>query len=309
MPRFLLGSAIVSLIAVTSVAQPVAPQPPVIDMHVHSDATSSPQAAVAQMNSLNIRYVFLSSSAADLRLWADAGNPSRYLPAFQFPCPAGVNPITGRSCFDSPTEFPDIAWVRDELRAGRIWAFGELVPEYLGMVPNDPRLDAYWQLAEEFDLPVAIHMGIGPPGAAYDKASGPSKSPNFRITAGDPRLLEDVLLKHKRLRLYVMHAGFPYFESMLALLYLHPNVYVDVGALHATFAVPREAYYRYLRGLVENGFGKRIMFGSDLVFANQALPAINAILAADFLNSEQKADILCRNAQRFLRLAESICAN
>jgi Amidohydrolase len=308
MRHLLLVPIIASLIAATAAAQPGTPRPPVIDMHVHGDATS-PLASAAQMNALNIRYLFLSSSAADLRLWADAGNPSRYLPALQFPCPGGVNPITGRACFNTTTEFPDVAWVRDELRAGRIRAFGELVPEYLGMAPNDPRLDAYWQLAEEFDLPVAIHMGIGPPGAAYDKESSPSKSPNFRIAAGDPRLLEDVLLKHKRLRLYVMHAGFPYLESMLALLYLHPNVYVDVGALQATFVVPREAYYRYLRGLMENGFAKRIMFGSDLVFANQAPLGINAILAADFLNSEQKADILCRNAQRFLGLSASVCSD
>jgi Amidohydrolase len=306
--RLLLGPVTASLIAATATAQHGTPQPPVIDMHVHSDATS-PQTAAALMDSLNIRYLFLSSSAADLRLWAEAGNPSRYLPALQFPCPSGVNPITGRACFDSATELPDVAWVRDELRAGRIRGFGEVLPEYLGMTPNNPRLEPYWQLAEEFDIPVAIHMGIGPPGAAYDKQSGPSKSPNFRIAAGDPRLLEDVLLNHKRLRLYVMHAGFPYLESMLALLYVHPNVHVDVGALQAPFVVPREAYYRYLRGLVENGFAKRIMFGSDLIFAKQAAPGINAILAADFLNTQQKADILCRNAQRFLRLSESICSD
>jgi len=131
-------------------------------------------------------------------------------------------------------------------------------------------------------MPVAIHMGIGPPGAAYDKQSSPSKSPSFRIVAGDPRLLEDVLLKHKLLRLYVMHAGFPYLESMLALLYVHANVYVDVGALHATFAVAREAYCRYLGGLVENGFAERIMFGSDLIFAKSHRVST---LAADFLNT------------------------
>jgi hypothetical protein len=44
-------------------------------------------------------------------------------------------------------------------------------------------------------------------------------------------------------------------------------------------------------------------------FENHAAPGINAILAADFLNTQQKADILCRNAQRFLRLSESICSD
>lgn len=125
------------------------------------------------------------------------------------------------------------------------------------------------------------------------------------MTAGDPLLLEDVLLRHKRLRLIVMHAGWPRLESMVALLYAHPNVYVDVGALQAEYMVPRVSYYRHLRGLVEAGFAKRIVFGSD--FPNQVGPGIDAILAADFLSTEQKTDILCTNAARFLRLEESVC--
>ena len=176
------------------------------------------------------------------------------------------------------------------------------------MSPGDPRLEPYWQLAEEFDIPVGIHMGPGPPGAAYDSSPSPFKSPNFRMAASDPLLLEDVLLKHKRLRLFVMHAGWPRLGSMLALLYAHPNVYVDIAVLQVPLAVPRDGYYRYLRGLVENGFAKRIMFGSDLTSTTQAGPGINAILAADFLSGDQKADILCKNAARFLRLSAPICA-
>ena len=49
--------------------------------------------------------------------------------------------------------------MRGELRAGRIKALGEVSPQYVGMTPADPRLEPYWQLAEEFDLPVGIHMG------------------------------------------------------------------------------------------------------------------------------------------------------
>jgi hypothetical protein len=56
---------------------------------------------------------------------------------------------------------------------------------------------------------------------------------------------------------------------------------------------------------VENGFAKRIMFGSD--FADQVDSGIDAILAADFLSAEQKSDVLCNNAMRFLRLNEAVC--
>lgn len=83
-------------------------------------------------------------------------------------------------------------------------------------------------------------------------------------------------------------------------------MYVDIAALSAEYMIPRPGYYRHLRGLVEAGFAKRIMFGSD--FPNQFNPGIDAILAADFLSAEQKAGILCNNAARFLRLDASTCS-
>ncbi|MBA3639617.1 MAG: amidohydrolase family protein [Acidobacteria bacterium] len=276
-----------------------------IDVHVHSTNTS-PQDALARMKSLNIRFLVVSSLAGDLPSWAAALNSTQFLPALVLPCAAGRAPITGRPCFDSPIEFPDVTWLTGEVKAGRIKVLGEVQPQYLGLSPGDPRMEPYWQLAAELDIPVGIHMGAGPPGIAYDSSPIPVKSPLFRMTMSDPLLLEDVLLRHQRLRVFVMHAGWPQLERMIALLYAHPNVYVDVAALQTPALVPRSAYYRHLRGLVEAGFGKRIMFGSD--FPNQAAAGIDAIIAADFLSQEQKSDILCNNAARFLRLDPSVCA-
>ena len=133
----------------------------------------------------------------------------------------------------------------------------------------------------------------------------PFKSPAYRMAMGDPLLLEDVLLRHKRLRPSVMHAGWPQLEPMIALLYAHPNVYVDTAGLQSQALVPRAGYYRHLRGLVEAGFAKRIMFGSD--FPDQVSAGIDAILAADFLSADQQSDLLCNNAARFLRLNPSPC--
>lgn len=278
-------------------AQQVSSYPPVIDMHVHSTNTSP--AAVAQ---LNLRYIFLSALASDLPIWAKAYH-KEFVPGIVFPCDAGRAPITGRPCFETPSEFPDTAWLRARLQSGEIKAFGEISPQYEGISPQDSRFEPYWKLAEEFDIPVGIHMGPGPPGIAYDSSPVPFKAPAYRMALGDPLLLEEVLLKHKRLRLFVMHAGWPRLESMIALLHAHPSVYVDVAALTV---LPRANYYSYLRTLVEAGFASRIMFGSD--FPNQLKPGIDAVLDATFLSTEQKADILCNNAARFLRLPATICA-
>lgn len=278
-------------------------RPPVIDMHAHIDVKTGP----ATMDRLNVRFWFLAVHPAALRDWTKLdAMANRYLPGLNFPCPGGRELYFGRfTCFETGTEFPDIAWLRGEVQAGRIKAFGEMPPQFLGLAPNDSRLEPYWALAEEFDIPVAIHLGPGPPGVAYVKSPTPRSHPDFRMANGDPLLLEEVLLRHQRLRLSVMHAGWPRLESTLALLHAHPNVYVDTGGLHSDRILPRAAYYRYLKSLVEGGFGKRIMFGSD--FPDQIEMGIDAIVAADFLSAEQKADILCSNAARFLRFDANIC--
>ena len=114
-------------------------------------------------------------------------------------------------------------------------------------------------------------------------------------------LLEDVLVKHPKLRINVMHAGYPMLNDTLALLYAHPQVYVDTGVI--VYTQPRPAFYRYLQALVDAGFGKRILFGSDqMVWPETIERAIAVIDEAPFLSPEQKRDIFYNNAARFLRL-------
>lgn len=69
---------------------------------------------------------------------------------------------------------------------------------------------------------------------------------------------------------------------------------------------PRKGFHAYLRRLVEAGYGKRVMFGSDQMVWPEAIGmAVEAIEAADFLTREQKADIFYNNAARFLRLPDA----
>jgi predicted TIM-barrel fold metal-dependent hydrolase len=150
-------------------------------------------------------------------------------------------------------------------------------------------------LAEQLDLPVGVHVGPGPPGAPY------LGTPGYRMRLSDPLLLEDVLVRRPTLRLYVMHAGWPMGDNMVALLYAHPQVYVDVGVI--SWTQPVKEFHRYLRRLVEAGYGERVMFGSDQMSYPDALRiAIENVESADFLTPAQKRDIFYNNAARFLRL-------
>lgn len=292
--------AVVALLAAhPGAAQSVPPRPPVIDVHSHPTL-----AQAARPDSLNVRYRLVTILPVELEKW-QALDRTRLISGIGFPCDHGRAAMFGLPCLPNGADLPDTSWVRAQIKAGKVQAFAEIVSQYIGMSPADPRLDPYWSIAEELDIPVGIHMGFGPPNAAYESSPTPVKTPEYRAAYGNPMLLEDVLLRHRKLRLDVMHAGWPMLEPMIALLYAHPNVYVDVGGLQSTL-VPRASYYRHLRGLVEAGFGKRIMFGSDYPVGGVG-KGIDAILAADFLTAEQKADILCGNAQRFFRLPESAC--
>jgi hypothetical protein len=291
-------------ITVVLAAAPCRAQLPVIDMHVHG--TNTPPAAIATRLAENkLRYVFLAGLASDIEKWNQTIDPSRLITGLTFPCPAGRHTHTGRDCFPGKRDFPDLLWLREQVQSKRIRAFGEISLQYMGIRPDDARMEPYWKMAEEFDLPVGIHMSSGPPGIAFEAKLTALTAPEYRMSMGDPLLLEEVLLRHKNLRLFVMHAGWPRLESTIALLSMYPNVYVDIAALSAPMVVPRVSYLKYLRELVENGFGKRIMFGTD--FPSEVERGVAIIVQAEFLNQEQKSDILCGNAARFLKLDASIC--
>jgi predicted TIM-barrel fold metal-dependent hydrolase len=192
-------------------------------------------------------------------------------------------------------ETPEV--VRRMVEAGDLAVLGELTNQYAGIEPSDPRLEPFLSLAEELDIPVGIHIGAGPPGAPY------LGSDEYRARLHSPLTVEDALLRHPNLRVYVMHAGWPMLDDMLAVLWAHPQVHVGLGVI--VYALPRAEFYRYLRTLVEAGFGSRIMFGSDqMVWPETLERAIDVIEEAPFLTEEQKRDILYNNAARFLRLDE-----
>ena len=174
---------------------------------------------------------------------------------------------------------------------------GEVMTQYEGIPADDPRLEPYWALAEELEIPVGIHLGAGGPGDPY------FGSPGYRARNSSALRMEEVLVRHPRLRVYLMHAGYPLLEDLRALLFSHPQVYVDISMI--IYAEPRPAFYRYLQGIVEAGYGDRVMFGSDqMLWPGIIEPAIAVIEDAPFLSESQKRDILYNNAARFLRLSE-----
>lgn len=230
---------------------------------------------------LNV-YGVVSGSVERVAAWRTAA-PERLIPGLLFNV-IGDSAIT-----------PDS--LRRLVETGAVAVLGEVTNQYAGVAPDDPVMEPYWRLAEELDIPVGIHIGTGPPGAIYLGFSG------YRGRLHSALTMEEVLVRHPRLRVYLMHAGYPLIDDLLTVLYAHPQVYVDVGVI--VYTRPRESFYRFLGRIVEEGFGKRVMFGSDqMVWPETIERAVAVIQDAPFLSEEQRRDILYHNAARFLRLSD-----
>ena len=226
-------------------------------------------------------YGITSGSAERVAKWRGE-NPSRIYPALQI--------STG------PND-PSPEALRAMHERGELMVLGEITTQYRGIYPDDSRLEPYFAVAEELDIPVGIHVGTGPPGVIYLGA------PNYRAKMHSALTLEEVLAKHPKLRLYIMHGGYPMLDDLLTVLYAHPQAYIDIGVI--VFTQPREAFYRWLKAIVDAGFGNRIMFGSDqMVWPGIIERSIAVIEEAPFLSEAQKRDIFYNNAARFLRLSD-----
>jgi len=281
---------------------------PIIDVHLHAyppteaipdianpanggkpgvkDGEAHRRACLEEMKRLNIVRGIVSGGSGD-RLaaamhWRDAA-PDRIIGG------AGI-----RGSEDTP--LPDLQTLRKLFETGRLGVLGEVTAEYAGATLSDPRYEPYLAMAEELDIPVNLHTGTGPPGISFDPCCR-----NFRVAFGNPALIEEALNRHPKLRVSLMHAGWPYLQETIAILFEYPQVYADLGA--ADWLLPRAEFQAYLGALVRAGFAQRILFGSDQMYWPQGIGlAVEGIQSASFLKPEEKRDILYNNAVRFFRL-------
>jgi hypothetical protein len=294
-----------SILALSLPAQPgprATPSLPTIDMHFHTmwDGPNVKEALTGfvspqtpeEMRRLNLaalsRYhiVKVVASGDQLPSYEQELGP-RLLPGILFPT----------EVFGKPPVSPNT--LRQMHKEGNLAALAEFAPQYLGLEPASPQLERYWSLAEELDIPVGIHMGLGPPGAAY------VGFPKYRMRLSNPLLLEEVLVRHPKVRVYICHAGWPFLNELIGLLYAHPQVYVDVAVIN--WALPRAEFHAYLRRIVDAGFSDRIMYGTDNMLWPDSFSLAISRTSAPFLSDDQKRNILCRNAARFLRLKDIVC--
>ena len=251
--------------------------------------------AFAELDEHNIVLAAASGPEDFLTVWG-AAEPDRLMLSPIFPCIDGKNPVFYRhECFAGGGDFPDIDWLERQYSSGAYTLMGELYNQYAGIPFDDPRMHPYYELAERLGIPVAFHTHSGPPLTARQCC------PEFRIANGNPLLLENVIVKYPKLKIYIMHANPLVYPEVIDLLVMFPKVYVDVAGLQ--FAYTREKFHRLLKEYVDAGLIGRIMFGAD---GHDYKKAFAAYESAEFLSEQQLAGIFCKNAERFLR-RQGIC--
>ena len=305
MKLFLIICGLVGTSCLISAQKTTNQKLPIIDMHLHSfpigymGESGIPNPVTGKPSSATSDDELMQATLTELHRYniikAVASGPLEVMVRWKSQEP---NRIIGGVHFDELTSLPDVERLRQQFIAGQLGVLGELAAQYVGISLGDSLFEPYLALAEELDIPVGIHTGLGPAGTPYNCC------PKFRVTYGNPILLEEVLVRHPKLRLYLMHGGWPYLEETKAIMSVYPQVYADLAVID--WIIPREEFHMYLRDLIRAGLEKRLMFGSDQMVWPEAIGmAIEGIESASFLSKEQKRDIFYNNAVRFLRLKET----
>ena len=262
------------------------PDPPNPISGQRSGATTDEQLKESMLSAMKKSNIVKAVASGPLKIvyqWK-AADPDRIIGAPLFPIPALA-------------PYPPLGELREGYTSRRLGALGEITAVYDGLSPSDAAMEKYYILAEEMDIPVGIHTGIGIPNACY------CCCPGFRIAMANPLHVEDLIVRHPSLRLYIMHAGYPYLGETLAIMNAFPSLHADLAAIN--WLLPVAEFQHYLERLMVAGMGKRLMYGTDgIVWPDAFAMAIQNIETAKFMTEEEKADIFYNNAALFLQLNE-----
>jgi hypothetical protein len=256
----------------------------VFDVHIHGTKDID-----QQLNGLHAAGIYKAAISTSWELQSSYRSKSKIsiLYGLMLPCPNGKVPYSQQTCFTDGKEFPEVSWVEQQIKDKKIDFIGEVLTQYYGISPSDTIMYPYYTLAEKYSLPVGIHTGLAGPGHG---------SPNFKVELGSPLLLEKLLIRFPKLKVWIMHAGAPFLENSIAMMTVYRNVYADISALTNPYIFPPAQFKTMMKTFVDAGLEDRIMFGSDNGPIDKT---VNAVVALDFLSDEQRAKIFYKNAEKF----------
>ena len=138
----------------------------------------------------------------------------------------------------------------------------KLYPGYNKIWLTDPIYAPIYRLAEKYDKPVAVHMGLTAYSRAYLKYS-------------HPLALDEAAADHRRTQFVMCHFGNPFLQEAAAVLEKNRNVSTDLSGL-LEGRVDLDVYFRERAGYAELlrtwlnylGCWDRVMYGTDWPIVN-----------------------------------------
>lgn len=259
-------------------------QKKVFDVHLHGDPAPEKQLGNLVTNGV---YAVAVSTSWPQQLHYESKKELEVLRGLFVPCPNGMVPYSKQKCFEDGKEWPDTSWVEQQIKEKSIDFIGEVLTQYHGISSSDTLMFPYYALAEKYDLPVGIHTG----------SAGPNHGcPNFREEMGDPSLIQNMLTRFPKLRIWLMHGGAPFVKEFIQIMKTTPGLYADISVLNNPQIVSSTQFDSIMKIFIREGFEDRLMFGSDDADIKTTTAAIEKM---DFLTALQKEKIFYKNAETF----------
>ncbi|WP_434311128.1 amidohydrolase family protein [Hominifimenecus sp. rT4P-3] len=139
----------------------------------------------------------------------------------------------------------------------------KLYPGYSPYYLNDPMYAPFYQLAEQFQKPVAVHMGA-------------TATSGARLKYSHPLTMDDVAAAHPKVSFVMCHLGNPWIVDAVAVLDKNPNVAADLSGIlegkqdMERFLKEKEGYLSHIRTWLQYAESyDRLLYGTDWPLANE----------------------------------------
>ena len=170
----------------------------------------------------------------------------------------------------------------------------KLGPIYQNVDPLGPEFLRVCEALERLELPMLIHQGT-----TFARAGS--------LLQARPILLDEIALRHPRLKIVIAHVGHPWFDEAIAVVRRHPFVFADVSALVSR----RWLLYQALVSAVEYGVAHKLLFGTDFPFftAQQMIDGLRSVTGPAFgpgmpvIDEQVVEDIIHRPSLELLEIS------
>ncbi|GAA3627195.1 amidohydrolase family protein [Flavivirga jejuensis] len=159
-----------------------------------------------------------------------------------------------------------------------------------GFSPSDPILFSFYEIAEQYEVPVLLHTG--------------PTSPTMSFKYSAPELIDDAAYRFPKVNFILAHAGFMMHQQAAILAEYRSNIYLDLSGF--TNAIRMENFKNILMEHKKRGILNKLIFGTDwpihrLNGNQKSLVNTFKTNIESILSSEEINNIMCNNISRILK--------